>query len=88
MSYWKFLKHSARMAFPMTHDFWELGSAVARIGEFLAVVAVRFLILMTLPISAPLMALVWSKMEKKRIERLKDEHKELVESLMGLTQKE
>lgn len=88
MSYWKFLKHSSRMAFPMQHDFWELGSAVARIGEFLAVVVVRFLILVTLPISAPLMALVWSKMEKKRIERLQDEHKELVESLMGLTQKE
>lgn len=87
MTYLDYLKKSARMAFPMKHDFDGVWTALSRVAELSAVVASRLLILVTLPISVPLMAFMWMRVEKRREVMREARKKELIESMMSMAQK-
>lgn len=72
-TYWFWLRACTRMAFPMRHDFYDLRDAVVDLLRALAltalVLAMRALILVTLPISAPLLAW-WALRRRLRLREM------------------
>lgn len=70
--YWYWFKQVARMCFPMKHDFYGLGDALweavcALSGAMLRITA-RLVILLTFPVSVPLIAAILKRHNKRVME--------------------
>lgn len=67
--YWYYVKKAVRICFPMGHDFYGLGDALKKVGEVLLVMFVRATLLLTFPVSVPLVALMSKKADKRSLDR-------------------
>lgn len=71
--YWHWFKQAVRMCFPMEQDFQGLGHALweasCELASSLAYCVVRLFFLLTFPISVPLLSFIFTKVNKKTMER-------------------
>ena len=88
-SYW--LKVAARIAVPTTNEWGPLVESgrefLLDLWQMVAVTFFRLLVLVTLPVSAPLLALWMLKANRKTVERRERQKREAMESMTRLTQK-
>lgn len=71
--YWHWFKQTVRMCFPMKKDFYGLGEvlweALCKTVYVLLLCISRLLLLITSPVSAPIIALLFTKANKATMER-------------------
>lgn len=86
-TYWQWLRIVARMTFPMRHDFagiWEgLTDFVRAVVWCVSVLFMRVLLLLTLPVSGPLLARWMHKREAYVIAEKKRQREKLISQLQG-----